>query len=234
VLGRSTDAGATWRESLVDDRVVPTRRFLAFLPPSPSLAVDPRDGRIYAAFEDGAGSPSDVHLWSLARGARDWEGPTRVNDTPARDRTSQYLPKIAVAPGGRLDVVYYDRRADGADRLNDVSVQSSFDAGRSFTRQVALTDKPFDSRIGAGSERGLPDLGSRIGLVSDASGMLAAWTDTRAGTVASNKQDIAFAAARVSSANLSATAAAVLRYGAIALLLCALALWSTRARARDG
>ncbi len=234
VLARSTDEGATWQESLVDDRVVPTRRFIAFLPPFPSLAVDPRTGRVFAAFEDGSRSPSDVHVWSLARGARRWTGPVRVNDTPAHDGTSQYLPKIAVAPDGRLDVAYYDRRDDPANHFNDVSVQSSFDAGQTFTRHVTVTGRSFDSRIGAGSELGLPDLGSRLGLVSDVSGVLAAWTDTRAGTIGSNKQDIAFAEAAVTrSRQLSGPARAALRYGGLVLLLAGLALLLTLARSRS-
>jgi len=225
VLGRSGDAGATWQESVVDDRLVPTERFISFLPPFPSLAVDPRSGRVFAAFQDGRLSPSDVYVWSLARGARAWTAPTRVNDTPAHDGTSQYLPKIAVAPDGRLDVAYYDRRSDPANRMNDVSLQSSFDAGQTFTRHLTLTDRTFDSGIGAGSERGLADLGSRLGLLSDASAGLAVWADTRAGTVASNKQDIALAAVTFTgSPGLSAPARDALRYGGIVLILAGLVL----------
>jgi len=230
VLARSSDGGATWGESVVDDRVAPTRRFLAFLPPSPSLAVDPRDGRIFAAFEDGSRSPSDVHVWTLPPGADRWDGPTRVNDTPAGDRTSQYLPKIGVAPDGRLDVAYYDRRDDPANRRNTVSVQSSFDAGRSFTAHVTVTDRSFDSRIGAGSERGLPDLGSRLGLASTSSGMFAAWSDTRAGSVGSNKQDIAFAEAAVTRAEPPARH--WLRFGGTAALLAGGLLLFSLARPR--
>ncbi len=225
VLARSTDRGATWTESLVDDRITPTRRFLAFLPPTPSLAIDRRGGRIYVAFEDGRRSPSDVHLWSLARGASTWTGPTRVNDTPTDDRTSQYLPQLDVAPDGRLDVAYYDRRGDPRNLRNDVSLQSSADGGESFTAHITLSDTSFDSRVGSGSERGLPDLGSRIALASENATALAAWTDTRAGTEASNKQDIAFTAAAVSrSQALSPAARAALRYGAIALMLAGCAL----------
>jgi hypothetical protein len=235
VLARSTDAGKTWQESLVDDRVVPTRRFVVFLPPFPSLAVDPRDGRIYAAFEDGGRRPSDVHLWTLAPGARDWDGPTRVNDTPAGDRSWQYLPKVAVAPGGRVDVAYYDRRDDRSGHRNAVSVQSSFDAGRTFTARTVLSDQSFDARIGVGSERGLADIGSRIGLASGAADVLVAWTDTRAGTEASNKQDIGFARADVTAPRPFASAAgAVLRYGGIALLLAAAGLVAARARRPGG
>jgi len=223
VLGRSVDGGATWTESLVDDRIVPTRRFIAFLPPFPSVAVDQRSGRVFVAFEDGSRRPSDVHLWSLGRGASEWDGPRRVNDTPARDRTSQYLPKLALAPNGRLDVVYYDRREDPLNRFNDVSVQSSTDDGKSFSPSIRLTDRPSDARIGAGSERGLPDLGSRLGLVSDRSAILAAWTDTRAGTEGSNKQVITFADAGPPAAS-SKSARVAFRYGAIVLLIAGLAL----------
>lgn len=225
VLGRSSDGGATWEQSLVDDRVVPVRRFITFLPPFPSLAVDPRNGRIFAAFEDGSRRPSDVHLWSLPPGGGAWEGPTRVNDTPARDGTSQYLPKIALAPDGRLDVAYYDRRNDSTNRFNDVSVQSSSDAGKSFSPKIALTNRSSDSGIGAGSERKLPDLGSRLGLVSERSGVLAAWTDTRAGTEGSNKQVIVFATGALeSSTGPSDPIRTALRYGGIAFLLAGLVL----------
>jgi hypothetical protein len=225
VVGRSNDAGATWQESLVDAKVVPTRRFIAFLPPSPSIALDPGSGRIYVAFEDGGNAPSDVHVWSLARGASMWTGPTRVNDTAQGDRSWQYLPKIAVAPDGRLDVAYYDRREDPGGNLNTVSMQSSTDAGKTFTPHVTVSDRSFDARIGAGSENGLPDLGSRIALVSERAAALAAWTDTRAGTVSSNKQDVAYAQATVTrSGGLSASARSGLRFGAIALLLAAVAL----------
>ena len=236
VLGRSTDAGATWLESVVDDGVVPTRRFIPFLPPTPSLAIDKRSGRLFVAFEDGRRRPSDVYVWSLPKGAADWQGPVRVNDTGAGDRSWQYLPKIAVAPDGRLDVTYYDRRADRADRRNHVSLQSSGDGGRTFTPHVTLTDSSFDSQIGAGSENGLPDIGSRLGLVARDSRVLAVWTDTRAGTVDSNKQDIGFAQAAVArSDGLPSGARAALRFGGIALLLVAAGLvLAPRLRPSDG
>ncbi len=215
VLGRSRDAGATWEESVVDERVVPTTRFISFLPPFPSIAVDHESGRIYAAFQDGRLGDADVYVWSLARGAGAWSRARRVNDTRPRDRTSQYLPKIGVGDDGRLDVVYYDRRRDRGDRSTEVSLQTSFDAGDTFSERAVLTNRTFDARIGAGGERGLPDLGSRLGLVSTGSDALTVWTDTRAGTEASNKQDIAFARAQLSRPRRTARLA--LRYGGAAL-----------------
>jgi hypothetical protein len=225
ILGRSSDGGATWSESVVDASVVPTRRFIVFLAPFPSLAVDPHSGRIYAGFEDARLGDSDVYVSSLAPGAAAWSRPVRVNDTAAHDATAQYLPALAVAPEGRLDVIYYDRRADPHNKLSTVSLQSSFDEGRTFTPRVTLSDRAFNSQIGAGSERGLPDLGSNLTLDSTATQALAAWTDTRAGTVLSNKQDITFARAGFSSAGgLGAAARGLLRYGGFAAVLLGVAV----------
>jgi hypothetical protein len=226
VIARSRDRGATWLESVIEPRLVPTERVIAFIPPFPSLAIDPRSGRLYAAFHDGRLGDADVWLWTLAPGAPGWTAPRRVNDTARRDGTSQYLPKLAVAPGGRLDVVYYDRRRDRArDEFNEVSLQSSADAGASFGRRIELAGRAFDSQAGFGVGRGLPDLGSRLGLVSGDARSLAVWPDTRAGTRASLKQDLARRVVTFSGPDgLGAAAATTLRAGGAVLLLAGLAL----------
>ncbi len=191
VLGRSPDRGATWQESVVDEQVVPSERIVAFIPPFPSLAIDGASGKLYVAFHDARLGDPDVWLWTRERDGARWSGPLRVNDTRPRDGTAQYLPRLAVSPGGRLDVLYYDRRDDPENALNHVSLQSSANAGRSFTRRLRLSDRPFSSRVGFGVDRGLPDLGSRLGLVSAQARTLGVWSDTRAGTRISLKQDIA-------------------------------------------
>jgi hypothetical protein len=181
VLARSVDGGASWRESAVDRELVPIERFIVFIPPLASLAVDGASGRVYAAFHDGRDGDADVRVW-----ASDDQGVTfgpgrRVNDTPLGDGTWQYLPKLAVAPDGRVDVVYYDRRGDRANLFNDVSFQSSGDGGRTFGPRLRLSGRSFDSRIGFGRDRGLADLGNRLGLVSTSDRALAVWADSRLG-----------------------------------------------------
>lgn len=191
VLARSLDRGSSWSESVVDERVVPTRRFISFLAPFAALAVDRRRGRLYVAFEDARLGSPDVYVRSLAPGSATWSAAVRVNDTPRGDRSWQYLPQLAVAADGRVDVVYYDRRLGGRANLrNEVSLQSSHDGAASFGQRLKLSSRSFDARIGAGAEQGLPDLGSRLGLASDDHGATAVWTDTRDGTDASHKQDL--------------------------------------------
>jgi WD40 repeat protein len=292
VLGRSRDGGATWGESEIIDPVDPIQRFIVFLPAFPSVAVD-RSGRVYAAFHDDRLGDSDVWLWTLDPGESDWGEPTRVNDTARRDGTWQYLPKVSVSPDGRLDVVYYDRRSDPRnvmedvslrsfsdagepfapalrlsghpfdvpsvsfspdgrldfaypDRrsepgnvMNHVSLQSSFDAGRSFTPALRLSSRSFDSRIGFGAKEGLPDLGSRLGLISTDQAALALWTDTRAGTPETQKQDLAKAVAAIEEPEgLAEPAEALLRYGGLALAFTGLGLlvvwWRPIRRSRVG
>jgi hypothetical protein len=226
VLARSRDRGATWQESVVERSLVPTERFIAFIPPFPSLAIDRASGRLYAAFQDGRLGDADVWLWSLRRGARSWSAPTRVNDNPRRDGTSQYLPQLSVAPGGRLDVLYYDRRRDAVlNQANEASLQSSTDAGKSFTSRLALSGRAFDSQIGFGVERGLPDLGSRLALLSDDARALAVWPDTRAGTRSSLKQDLARRVFAFSGPDgLDSGARTLLRAGGVALVLAGVAV----------
>ena len=225
VLARSIDGGATWGESVADSAIAPIDRFVVFYPAYPLIAVDQHGGRVYAAYHDARLGDADVSLWSLpGDGGTSWRGPVRVNDTRRRDATAQYMPRVAVAPNGRVDVEYYDRRGDRANVSNSVSMQSSDDAGQTFGPALTLSSTRFDSRIGFGSAHGLPDLGSRLGLVSDDRRALAVWTDTRAGTRATNKQDLARALIAFSQpARLSATATSALRYGGAALVLVGLA-----------
>jgi hypothetical protein len=239
VLARSTDKGATWKESVVDSSIVPTERFIVFTPPFPSLAVDRSSGKLYAAFQDGRDGDADVRLWSLADGASAWTKPVRVNDTPTGDDTAQYLPKLSVAPNGRLDVLYYDRRADRANVLNEVSLQASFDDGKTFLPRVKLSDRAFSSRIGFGVERDLADLGSRLGLLSTDTRAYAVWTDTRNGSTKTAKQDLARGLVAFNDPpRLSSAAEAALRIGGVLLIVLGLgtallALTKRRAAARS-
>jgi len=117
--------------------------------------------------------------------------------------------------------------------MNQTSSQSSFDHGKTFTRALRLSSKAFDSRIGFGAKEGLPDLGSRLGLVAGDRSALGVWTDTRAGTPATQKQDIARAVIAVSDpTQLSHTAELALRYGGLAAGLAGLVLLGLALQAR--
>jgi hypothetical protein len=195
VLARSVDGGRTFSPGVeVEPAVTPTERFVAFLPPYPSVAAGP-SGSLYVAWTDGRSGDADVLLRRSADGGATWTSPVRVNDNRLGDGTSQYLPRVAVAGNGRVDVLFLDRRRDPANVRTDAFLASSQDEGRSFAN-LRLSSRSFDSRVGNGTPHGGADLGSRLGLDSRDGQTLAVWTDTRLGNRDTGRQDIAAAPVR--------------------------------------
>lgn len=189
VFARSEDGGRTWQETVVDEHLVPAERVMMLFPPAPSLALG-NEEEVLIAFHDARHGDPDVWVWRSGDGGDTFGEPVRVNDTRVGDGSSQHLPAVDTAPGGRIDVVYYDRRTDPDDEKVDVSLQSSNDGGVTFGPRLRLTDRSFDAGIGYGAERGLPQLGSRLGLHAWNHGALAVWSDTRAGNPGTGKQNL--------------------------------------------
>lgn len=193
VVTRSTDKAQSFGPAVeVDNGLVPLTRFLVFLPEFPSVAAGPGDA-LYVTWADGRSGDMDVYLRRSGDGGRTWAPPVRVNDNAEGDGTSQYLPRVDVAPDGRVDVLYLDRRRDPSNLLTNAFMATSDDGGKSFDT-VLVSSQPFDSRVGFSANAKLePDFGSRLGLSSIDGQSLAVWTDTRFGSEDTGRQDIASA-----------------------------------------
>lgn len=193
VVTRSDDGGRTFSRGIeLESGVVPTRRFVVFLPEFPSVAAG-ADGELYVAWYDGRNGDEDVFVRRSSRGGRTWRAPVRVNDNRRGDGTSQYLPRLSVSRNGRVDVVFLDRRGDALDIATQATVATSFDGARTFTN-ARLSSEAFSSRIGPSSASHLPvDFGTRLALVSGNERSFAAWTDTRFGTEDTGRQDVILA-----------------------------------------
>ncbi len=225
-LASSADGGRHYSPgAVVDDDVVPPERImLVFTAPPPSLAVD-GEGRLFAAWYDARSGDWDVWLRRSADGGRTWSGPQRLNDDPVGDKRDQYLPRLSVAPTGRIDAVWYDRRGNVENRGNDVYFTYSTDGGATFAANLKVTSLDSDSRIGpiydVPSARGLREIGSRLGLLSDRGGAVAAWTDTRNTGRSPPSQDIFAARVRLDlgdGSGAGGVTGAVLSVGALAIL----------------
>jgi len=196
VVSASSDGGRTFSQGVeVDNGVVGTRRFLIYLPESPQLAAGPGD-TLYATWADGRDGDDDVLLRRSSDGGRTWAPPVKVNDN-GRDGTAQFLPKVDVAPDGRVNVLFLDGRNDKETKVHlDAYLGTSTNGGKSF-KNVRLSDKSFDSRVGPtfGEDYGT-DFGTKLGLTSAKGGRVyAAWVDTREGTPVTGRQDIEFTTA---------------------------------------
>lgn len=190
VLTRSEDGAESFARGIeVDEELVPGERFLVFLPAFPSLAAGD-DGTLYAVWAGARHGDDDVFLRRSDDGGKEWTKARRLNNEAKGDGTDQTMPQVAVAPDGRVDVAYLDSEDPDGARTH-ARLATSRDGGATFTR-LTVSDEPFDARIGPSAAPHLPpDLGSRIGLDSRGWGARAVWTDTRMGSEADGRQDIA-------------------------------------------
>jgi len=109
----------------------------------PQIGIDGKSGTLLVTWSDFRNGDVDVFIArSLDRG-RTWTRPMRVNDDPVHSGADQFLQWMAVDPiDGSINVQFYDRREDPANRKTRVTLARSTDGGKSFTN-YAWSDEPF-------------------------------------------------------------------------------------------
>jgi hypothetical protein len=230
VVTTSTDGGRTFSPGAeIETEVLATRRFLPFLPEMPQLAASD-DGDLYVTWADGRNGDEDVYLRRSPDGGQTWTAPVKVNDN-GEDGTAQFLPKVAVGPGDRVSVLFLDGRDDpGQKRLLDAYLATSTDGGKSFDN-IRLSGTSFDERIGPtfGDDYGT-DFGTKLALASGDGKLYAAWVDTSAGSEATGRQDVNFAAVDVPSGGSRGLILGAVLVGLLGAAALAVALGRRRTR----
>lgn len=186
----STDGGGSFGPAVaVADNLAVPQLIIADLGPTPGFARDPASGRLYATWDAGRGNDRDVSLATSDDGGRNWSAPKAVGPQGG----SQHLPAVAVAPDGRVDVVYYDRGRHPQDLYAEAVLATSTDGGETF-RVVPLGDRLFDTGVGLGMQQGVAVLGDHLAVVAQEGRSVAFWADTSRGTaLVENIQDLAVA-----------------------------------------
>jgi hypothetical protein len=112
---RSTDGGVTFSApQIVDDEQVLVVPGLRTGDAVPSLAVDRRSGRIYAAWQDSRfskGKRDDILVTHSDDAGATWSMPLKANDTPVAAQDA-FLPVVQVDSRGRVGLLYDDLRDD--------------------------------------------------------------------------------------------------------------------------
>lgn len=109
----------------------------------PQIGVDPQRGTLYVTWSDYRNGDVDVFIARSADHGHTWSKPRRVNDDPLHDGADQFLQWMAVDPeDGSVNVQFYDRRDDPANRHTRVTLARSTDGGRTF-RNYAWTTTAF-------------------------------------------------------------------------------------------
>lgn len=191
VASSSDDGGRSFSESVVDDGIVPHERIMLVFTMAPPTLVAGEERRCAAWTDARNGDPDALMRCADGRG---WGELRRINDDPVGNGISQYQPRLDLAPNGRLDAVFYDRRLDPGNRTSDVFFTSTEDGGQIFTPNIRLTRESSNTQLGPQyapvSAEGLVEFGSRLGLLATEDRSVAAWTDTRNGAMGSWAQDI--------------------------------------------
>jgi len=194
VVSSSFDGGRRFSRGVtVDDRIRPSRRvMLIFTMPPASIAAGSE--RVCAAWTDARRGDDDALARCSGSEGRRWGDLRRLNDDRVGNGRSQYLPRLSISPGGRIDALFLDRRRDPNNNFYDAYYTYSTDAGDTFARNVRLTRYGSDSRIGqqyaVPSAKGQFEFGSRLGLLSRGSSVVAMWPDTHNSSPLTRQQDI--------------------------------------------
>jgi Na+-translocating ferredoxin:NAD+ oxidoreductase RnfD subunit len=238
VLTRSTNGGVTFGPGQVAAAgIVPTHRFLVYLPETPAFAIGSSGTMVAAWPDDRYGSPVIALARSTDHGVA-WSAPMTVGGGPEAG-VSRDLPAVSVAPDGRIDTIFY--QTEPGTQTANVELASSSDGGAVFSAPIRLSVAPFSLLIGPKESPYLnrADFGGRVGLVSDNSGALAAWTDTANATVNTGAQEVYFtdASLRTSSSlspGLLAFASTGMFLGLLGWVLILVVRFRARRDARAG
>ncbi|MEY2584014.1 MAG: hypothetical protein QOD80_40, partial [Verrucomicrobiota bacterium] len=118
-----------------------------------------------SVFRAGSNGGSGVMFARSTDGGKTFSAPRRINDDPVNQQW-HWLGTLAVAPNGRIDVVWLDSRNSANNRDSQLFYSYSPDGGATWSVNLPVSNS-FDPWVG------FPDqskMGDYITIVSDASG----------------------------------------------------------------
>ncbi len=210
---RSADHGRTWTRQVLDPGNQRIYR-------PPMIAADPKSEKVYAVWHAHPDpmnfelnrerrDRTDIYFRASADGGRTWGDRVIVNDDP-QSGVNHEAPGISIAPNGRIDVAWYDFRhtpaAVGNTGLQDVYYASSTDGGRTFSRNVRITDRSIDRTIGVYGGAYMSSI--NVGIISADDAVFFAWQDTRNGRPNTGSEDVYSASLQLGGLEPAGTAEA--------------------------
>ncbi len=186
-ISRSADGGRTWTSTVV-------KRLAATSGANhPRIALDPSGSTLYYVDNEAKSAAADPDVWLLRSTDRGltWSPEVNVNDDQTGVAVRQDTVNIAVAPNGRVDVIWVDRRFSyGGAGYADIFMASSTDGARSFGPNRRVTDRLINLSTGILGPVGTTSFfaPALAPLGNDAT--LVAWADSRSANFEFDNQDI--------------------------------------------
>ncbi len=86
----------------------------------------------------------DIYFSISTDNGTTWSTPSIVNDDVKGKKSEQFYPSITVNPNGVVCLAWYDRRNDSQNLQTEYYMTFSFDGGKSFIKNFAVSQKPTD------------------------------------------------------------------------------------------
>ena len=211
---RSTDQGRTWSPPVEVDQgnawIRAGRRWV--------LKADPNSSSLYVVW---TGNPKtrvsypeddmDIYMRASTDGGKTWSDRRLVNDDAPMAGVQHSDPGISIAPNGRVDIAWYDFRNSPSPEIwddnapfsrggmQDVYYASSADQGRTFTKNVRITDRSIDRSIGVWSNN--VHSTTTVGISSTNDSVYFTWQDSRNGNASTNAEDAYFASLKLTGSD---------------------------------
>ena len=236
IVAKSRDHGATWNRVTIAH----VRGYVYTGPPVPPfqqggtftgstfprIAADPRRNSVYVVYGQGKQVPPekaqtadhfispDQHVYFQAsrNGGRTWTDPQQINSEPPIETEIAQTrhPWVSVAPNGRVDVVWQDRRhwyrgctnthvACQEARLGDTYYAYSKNQGRTWSRNYRLTDRSTNNDVGFDYRFGTYWAYGPVAVSTGRNTLLVGWMDSRKGNPDTDSQDIYLTRVRVNA-----------------------------------
>jgi hypothetical protein len=178
-LSKSTDRGRTWSTAIA----IPPSYDNARGGPANAysqLAVT-KEGTLHIVYNVSPtpeiANTSEVFHRASYDGGRTWSEPKPLSDEDPNLYAGQFFPNLSVAGNGRVDVAWWDTRDTPGQRLNDLYYAYSDDDGRTWSKNVRITDQSVDRRVGVWGAN--YDIASQPGVASTDAYAVFGWDDTR-------------------------------------------------------
>jgi hypothetical protein len=133
-------------------------------------------------------SETDAFYQRSTDGGKTWSKAQALNDDGPNALFAQQSPNLSVSPNGRVDVVWFDARNDPGIRSHDVYYTTSSDSGATWSKNMRITDRVDDRRIGIWANN--YDVAVPPGIASTNKLTIVGWDDTRNFTVVTQGQDL--------------------------------------------
>jgi hypothetical protein len=178
------DGGRTWSANAVI-HTLPANQSAYTTDIRGNITIDvdrsngPNRGTIYLSSIDHngpTGGAADAWMMKSSDGGNTWSSPVLLSDAPRGPNKYDFQPRISVAPNGRVDAAWYGITGwDGTGNPTyDVFYAYSTNGGQTFSPSVRVTTTP-SVKVPSGP------FGEYIGLTSDSTRVMVAWSDLRLG-----------------------------------------------------